>query len=60
VVNQARLDYSATQLRMSNKKIIEICMDCGLQNLGHFHRLFLKHFGTTPRLYRERLQAVVR
>jgi AraC family cel operon transcriptional repressor len=60
VVNQARLDYSAAQLRMSNKKIIEICLDCGLQNLGHFHRLFRNHFGTTPRLYRQRLQAVVR
>ena len=59
-VNQARLDYAATQLRMSSKKIIEICMDCGLQNLGHFHRLFHEHFGTTPRLYRQRLQAVVR
>lgn len=60
VVNQARLDYAAAQLRMSNKKIIEICLDCGLQNLGHFHRLFRKQFGTTPRLYRQRLQAVVR
>jgi len=59
-VNQARLDYAATQLRMSNKKIIEICLDCGLQNPGHFHRLFREHFGETPRLYRQRLQAVVR
>ena len=59
-VNQARLDYAAAQLRMSNKKIIEICMDCGLQNLGHFHRLFREHFGATPRVYRRRLQAVVR
>jgi AraC family cel operon transcriptional repressor len=60
VVNQARLDYAASQLRMSDKKIIEICLDCGLQNLGHFHRLFRDHFGITPRLYRQRLQAVVR
>ena len=60
IVNQARLDYAAAQLRMSNKKIIEICMDSGLQNPGHFHRLFREHFGTTPRLYRQRQQAVVR
>lgn len=59
VVNQARLDYSAAQLRMSNKKIIEICLDCGLQNLGHFHRLFRQHFGVTPGLYRRQLQSVV-
>ena len=59
-VNQARLDYAAAQLRMSNKKIIEICLDCGLQNPGHFHRLFREHFGVTPRIYRQRLQAVVR
>ena len=60
VVNQARLDYAAAQLRMTNKKIIEICMDSGLQNAGYFHRLFREQFGTTPRLYRQRLQAVVR
>jgi AraC family cel operon transcriptional repressor len=60
VVNQARLDYAAAQLRMTNKKIIEICLDCGLQNLGHFHRLFREHYGVTPRIYRQRLHAVVR
>ena len=58
-VNQARLDYAAVQLRMSSNKILEFCFDCGLQNPGHFHRLFREHFGVTPRLYRLRLQSVV-
>jgi len=60
VVNRARLDHAAMQLRMSTKKIIEICLECGFQNLGHFYQLFRARFGTTPRLYRLRHHAFVR
>jgi AraC family cel operon transcriptional repressor len=58
-VNEARLDYAAMQLRMSTQKIITIGLDCGFQNLGHFYQVFRRRFGTTPRFYRLRHQAVV-
>ena len=60
VVNQIRLDYAATQLRMSTKKIFEVCMDCGFQNLGHFYQVFRAQFGMTPRQYQLRQLAPVR
>ena len=59
-VNDVRMEVAARELRTSTKKIIEICFDCGLQNLAHFYKLFRQKFGTTPRLYRARHQAVVR
>lgn len=59
-VNEARMDVAARELRTSTKKIIEICLDCGLENLAHFYRLFHHRFGTTPRRYRARHQALVR
>jgi AraC family cel operon transcriptional repressor len=59
-VNEARMDVAARELRTSTKKIIEICFDCGLQNLAHFYKLFHRRYGMTPRLYRAKHHAVVR
>lgn len=59
-VNQARMEVAARELCTSTKKIIEICFDCGLQNLAHFYHLFRQQYGTTPRVYRLRHHAVVR
>jgi AraC family cel operon transcriptional repressor len=52
VLNQARMDYAASQLRISTKKILEICFDSGFENLGHFYKVFKARFGMTPRSYR--------
>jgi len=60
VLNQARLDYAAVQLQMSTAKIMDICLECGFQNLGHFYRIFRGQFGVTPRAYRLRSQTAVR
>ena len=60
VVNEIRLDYAARQLRMSDQKITEIALDCGLGNLGHFYSLFQKRFRLTPRKYRIRQHSLVR
>jgi len=51
-VNAARMEFAGRELRTSTKKIIEICLDCGFQNLAHFYRVFRHHFGKTPREYR--------
>lgn len=59
-INEARMEVAARELRTSTKKIIEICFDCGLQNLAHFYKLFQKKHGTTPRLYRAQHHAVIR
>lgn len=58
-VNQARLDYAAGLLRNTTNKIIVISLECGFTGLGHFYRTFHKHFGVTPRVYREQHQTVI-
>ena len=45
---------------MTDRKILDIALECGLGNLGYFYRLFAKQYGLTPRQYRLRQQALVR
>lgn len=51
-VNKVRMQYAARQLEMSSRSILEIALDCGLQNLSHFYTLFHAEFGMSPRAYR--------
>jgi AraC-like DNA-binding protein/quercetin dioxygenase-like cupin family protein len=59
LVNEVRLDYAARQLRMTNRSILDLSLDCGITNLGYFYRLFRKRFARTPRQYRLEKRAVV-
>ena len=52
LVNRERMDYAAQQLRMTDDNILNIMMDCGLNNPSHFYALFRKYYGETPRQYR--------
>ncbi len=52
LVNDARMQYAARQLQMSDTDILSIMMDCGLANPSHFYDLFRRQFGMTPRKYR--------
>lgn len=60
LVNARRLEYAARQLRMSDRKILDVALESGLGNLGYFYRLFHQRYGLTPRQYRLRQQALVR
>ena len=51
-VNEIRMVYAARQLEMSNRSILEIALDCGIENLSHFYKLFRKRHGMPPRLYK--------
>jgi AraC family cel operon transcriptional repressor len=52
VINNARMSYAADRLATSDEGIVGIALDCGLENLGHFYRLFRNRYGCTPRIYR--------
>lgn len=58
IVNLARMAYAVGELAMTQKPIIEISMDCGLDSLSHFYRLFRNHHGMTPKQYRSRNRSV--
>lgn len=59
-LNHARMEYAMRSLRTSTKKILEICFDCGFQNLSHFYEIFRKSTGMTPRDYRLQHQSPLR
>jgi AraC family cel operon transcriptional repressor len=52
IVNEARLSYAAQQLCTTERPILGIVADCGLENLGHFYKLFRARFGASPERYR--------
>ena len=59
VINDARMSHAADRLATSDEDILAIALDCGLENLGHFYRLFHTRHGCTPRAYRLQQRAVV-
>jgi AraC-like DNA-binding protein len=48
-----RLERAAALLRNTDRPVTEICLDVGLQGLGSFTTSFKRHFGLSPRVYRE-------
>ncbi|AHF91674.1 AraC family transcriptional regulator [Opitutaceae bacterium TAV5] len=57
VLNEARMTYAAHELNTTSREIIDIAADCGLENLGHFYKIFRRRFGVTPHRYRKHAYA---
>lgn len=53
-VLRARLRESAASLRGSNRRIVEIALDSGFNDLSNFNHAFRAEFGVSPRAYRAR------
>jgi AraC-like DNA-binding protein len=47
-----RLERAARLLRVTDRSVIEVCMDVGLQSVGSFTTSFRRMFGKTPTAYR--------
>jgi AraC-type DNA-binding domain-containing proteins len=52
-VQHKRIIEAQKMLKYSEKEIIDICFDCGFNNIQHFHRVFKKISGMTPDKYRK-------
>lgn len=52
-VNRHRIQNAARLLVVSNASVLDVAAECGFDNAGYFHRLFQKHFNTTPARYRK-------
>lgn len=57
VVNEARTSYAAMKLATTDDEIVQIALDCGLENLGHFYELFRTRYGMSPLAYRRSQQS---
>ena len=51
-VNGIRIAYARRQLEMGDQGILDIALDCGMENLSHFYSLFRAQTAMTPRAYR--------
>src|SRR4051812_27867354 len=47
-----RLERAASLLRVTDRSVMEVCMDVGLQSVGSFTTSFKRMFGKTPTQYR--------
>ncbi len=47
-----RLNYSANLLLNTNLSAVDICFECGFQNVSWFYRKFKEKFSTTPLQFR--------
>jgi len=52
LVNQMRMEHAGRLLIGTDLVTADIAVDCGIDNMSHFHALFRDHFGMTPRRYR--------
>lgn len=51
-VNNLRLQRAELLLLTSDMKVPDVASECGFDNSGHFHKVFKRHFGMTPRRLR--------
>ncbi len=58
-VNRVRMEHAGRLLAGSDETIAAIAIDCGLENLSHFYRVFRDHYRMTPRAYRRRHQVEI-
>ena len=52
LLQEKRLSQAAWLLRNTDRKVDEIAIAVGYENISYFHRLFSAHFGMSPRNYR--------
>lgn len=55
-INSLRIEKACQSLRDTDNKILDICYDCGFQNMGHFISCFKRLTQKTPSSYRESLK----
>ena len=48
LINAARMTHAALLLRSSSQPVVDIAMECGVENLGHFYKLFHRRHGKSP------------
>lgn len=51
-LNEVRLEYAAELLHRTDEPITDICMDVGFGSQRTFNRVFMDHFHTSPREFR--------
>ena len=56
-LNRAKLQYAENLLLHSDRSVLDIALEAGFGNLGHFYKSFKALFGNTPQNHRKLHQA---
>ncbi len=54
LMQEKRLSQGAWMLRNTGKKVAEIALEVGYENISYFHRIFFARFHCTPKQYKSR------
>ena len=60
LVNDRRLVLAAKKLAQTDRKILDIALECGFGHLGHFYKEFTRRYYLTPSVYRRQQQQLLR
>lgn len=52
-INDLRLNYWANSLLTSDAPVIDLCYECGFENVGYAYSLFKNKYGVSPLKYRK-------
>lgn len=52
-INGVRLTHAADELTNTNKRVLDIAMDCGFNSVSYFIEVFRENFNITPSKYRK-------
>lgn len=52
-INDLRINYASNLLISTDKPVIDICYDCGFQNLGYFYTVFKNKYNCSPKSFRK-------
>lgn len=55
-LNEYRIKQAKRLLEETNLPVMEVCLECGYNNLGNFLREFRKYTETTPLQYRKQFE----
>lgn len=54
LLNAHRMRHAAHLLAATDRKVIDVALECGFSSLGHFYTMFQRHHGHAPAEYRRR------
>lgn len=53
-INDLRINHASKLLINTDVSVIDICFECGFQNLSYFHKVFKEKTATTPCVFRNK------
>lgn len=53
-LTRQRLERAGVLLRQKGRSVIEVCVECGFESPTSFSTLFRRHFGVSPREFKQR------